>query len=77
MLKLGKMDLEKGYRVKTKIEQPHIMCAGRQRVSCYKWWSVDKVDEQGYHLLDKEGNVEVADQDGRFGDHIIYKIKKK
>lgn len=70
------MKLEIGNKVKTKLEQPHIMCGGRTRVSCYRWWTVDTIDEQGFHLLGKEGNREVADQDGRFGDHIIYKIKK-
>lgn len=68
-----------GDKVKTRLEQPEIMCSFRDKVEFYHWWKIVKIDNEIYTLEDKNGNYILIDIDGydeQDNKYIIYKVKK-
>lgn len=65
-----------GNKIKTRLEQPDIMCSGRKKVSFYKWWTVKSVTDTSIVLEDQKGEEMTTDLSGvSKGGHVIYKVK--
>lgn len=73
------MKIEIGNKVKTKLEQPDIMCHLRERVEFYHWWVVISISDKIYKLQDKRGLIINIDVDGydieNDNKYVIYKVK--
>jgi hypothetical protein len=73
------MKLNIGDKVKTKLEQPTIMCSGRSTVAFYHWWFVVSENNGIFTLEDSNKDTMYVDQFGKglyeWTDHHIYKIK--
>ena len=70
--------VSKGDKVKTRLEQPEIMCSGRERVSYYKWWFVSEITDTAIKLKDQKGEEMTTDLFGiSTSGHVIYKVKQK